>query len=263
MPIMNDNKYKVDMYPSMILVEILYEFVNGEYWYGVEDDYIKDAALSSSKSLPETALHKILYYLAYIDFYLYKYDDRDWVVDEKDAIRLFESWIPHMGMKLPHHYKTLDGLTAFLTKEKFLLGLNRIVDSAFSILWTQKEILYKFNLLLAEYVKDFKKKDYPKILEEDGVIDRDCQKTWPKWLKKQILFRDRGFCQYCGKRVSDNDLLNDDYDIDHMVPLKKGGTYDPTNLILACSHCNRSKGKKYKPVTDFFTWPNRKDFNGI
>ena len=137
------------------------------------------------------------------------------------------------------------------------------MDSAFAILWSQKHLLYEFNLLLAEYISSCKKKEFPKIFKKNGVLDRKCQSSWPQWLRKQILYRDRGFCQYCGKRVSDIDLFNDDYDIDHMVPLENGGTFDPTNLILACRSCNRSKGKKYVPVVDFFTWPERNDFKGI
>ena len=31
-------------------------------------------------------------------------------------------------------------------------------------------------------------------------------------------------------------------EIDHVVPLASGGTYEPSNLVLACRRCNRSKG---------------------
>ena len=63
--------------------------------------------------------------------------------------------------------------------------------------------------------------------------------------------------------MSNNDFINDDYDIDHIVPLEEGGTYDVTNLILSCVNCNRGKGKRYKPVTDYFTWPKREEFTGV
>jgi hypothetical protein len=259
MPITNNNKYEIHISPAMDLIGSLYDFVNG-HREDVEDSYVKKAALCSCKSRPKTALHRILYYLAYNDFYL---NENILKLDDEDIISIWESLIPHMGLKLPHHYSTMKGLSNFLTDDKFKIGLNRIVDSAFAILWSQKHLLYEFNLLLAEYISSCKKKEFPKIFKKNGVLDRKCQSSWPQWLRKQILYRDRGFCQYCGKRVSDIDLFNDDYDIDHMVPLENGGTFDPTNLILACRSCNRSKGKKYVPVVDFFTWPERNDFKGI
>ena len=134
MPITNDNKYKINMYPALSLVQSLIDLINGKYWYDIDDDDVEKAAMSSYKCLPTTALHRILYHIAYIDFYLFGYDDRDWVVDEDDAVALFESWMPHMGITPPQHYNTLEELDAFLTAEKFLCGLNKIVDSAFSIL---------------------------------------------------------------------------------------------------------------------------------
>lgn len=43
-------------------------------------------------------------------------------------------------------------------------------------------------------------------------------------------------CFYCGVK------LGDTYNIDHFVPLSKGGTNNPSNLRLSCPKCNFSKG---------------------
>lgn len=45
-------------------------------------------------------------------------------------------------------------------------------------------------------------------------------------------------CAYCKKDCSNK------YEIDHKIPLSKGGTNDISNLALSCSHCNRSKRDK-------------------
>lgn len=42
-------------------------------------------------------------------------------------------------------------------------------------------------------------------------------------------------CKYCGARATS---------IDHVVPVSKGGTNDPFNLVPACRSCNSSKGDK-------------------
>lgn len=38
--------------------------------------------------------------------------------------------------------------------------------------------------------------------------------------------------------------LSDIYDVDHIVPLVRGGSNDRSNLQIMCSSCNRSKGAK-------------------
>ena len=50
--------------------------------------------------------------------------------------------------------------------------------------------------------------------------------------------RQRGKCYYCGKKVGKN------YHVDHVVPLSRGGTNDPDNLVIACPSCNTSKCDK-------------------
>ena len=53
----------------------------------------------------------------------------------------------------------------------------------------------------------------------------------------RILHRDRFACVYCGARGGPETPL----EIDHRVPVSKGGTNDDTNLCTACSECNRGK----------------------
>ena len=45
-----------------------------------------------------------------------------------------------------------------------------------------------------------------------------------------------GLCIYCGV-----DLLDAGYHVDHDVPLTRGGSNDPENLVLTCPRCNQSK----------------------
>lgn len=54
-----------------------------------------------------------------------------------------------------------------------------------------------------------------------------------KWLLDQ-----RKSCRYCG------DLCEKNYEIDHFVPICKGGRHEIENLVISCPSCNRKKGKK-------------------
>ena len=55
-------------------------------------------------------------------------------------------------------------------------------------------------------------------------------------LRWQIFSRDGFKCCYCGKQPPDVVL-----EIDHLVPVSRGGTNDSENLRTACMACNRGK----------------------
>ncbi|MFW6129603.1 MAG: HNH endonuclease [Atribacterota bacterium] len=57
---------------------------------------------------------------------------------------------------------------------------------------------------------------------------------------KIIIERDKN-CVYCGNE--------DKLELDHIVPLKKGGNSLFNNFVLSCDSCNRSKSGK-----DVFKW---------
>jgi 5-methylcytosine-specific restriction protein A len=46
-----------------------------------------------------------------------------------------------------------------------------------------------------------------------------------------------GVCSYCQGTV----LYTEPWDVDHIVPVARGGTNDRANLTLACATCNRKK----------------------
>lgn len=56
----------------------------------------------------------------------------------------------------------------------------------------------------------------------------------PQSLRDQILKRDDYHCRYCGRRAQ---TLH----IDHVIPVNQGGKTIMSNLVTACSQCNRKK----------------------
>ncbi len=61
----------------------------------------------------------------------------------------------------------------------------------------------------------------------------------PSSLRYKILKRDRHTCRSCGARAPDVEL-----EVDHKIPVSKGGTDDESNLITKCKDCNRGKGSR-------------------
>lgn len=65
------------------------------------------------------------------------------------------------------------------------------------------------------------------------------RKAIGKSLRFDVFTRDGYTCRYCG-RQSDTVILH----VDHVIPVSKGGTNDPENLVTACADCNMGKSNK-------------------
>jgi 5-methylcytosine-specific restriction endonuclease McrA len=62
-------------------------------------------------------------------------------------------------------------------------------------------------------------------------------KNQVKLNRRNIYARDGSRCQYCGKRFSSSELS-----LDHVVPRAQGGKASWTNIVCACTECNKKKG---------------------
>lgn len=65
------------------------------------------------------------------------------------------------------------------------------------------------------------------------------RKPITKAVRFEVFKRDKFTCQYCGESAP-NVIL----EIDHIVPVSKGGTNDIMNLVTSCRDCNRGKTNK-------------------
>lgn len=60
--------------------------------------------------------------------------------------------------------------------------------------------------------------------------------TWEK-MRYRILSRDDFTCRYCKKK-------SPTMQVDHVIPVTRGGGHDESNLVAACRSCNIKKGNK-------------------
>lgn len=73
--------------------------------------------------------------------------------------------------------------------------------------------------------------DSAHIKKEKAKVRAAKKSNW--WNEKCMS----GLCAYCGKKFSPKDLT-----LDHIVPLARGGTTTPGNVVAACLSCNKNKG---------------------
>ena len=112
--------------------------------------------------------------------------------------------------------------------------------SAFHLLFSDREFLGMFgHLIVRSATSDLaRRSEY----FSDSRVSRPS--SIPKWLGRAIYFRDQGRCQCCGKDVSGLLHLDNKIHYDHVLPLARGGTNDPTNFQLLCDACNLTKSAR-------------------
>lgn len=72
------------------------------------------------------------------------------------------------------------------------------------------------------------------LLHYDRLPRREVRFT-----RRNIFFRDRNRCQYCGRTFAQKRL-----NLDHVVPLSRGGRSSWDNVVCACIECNSRKGSR-------------------
>jgi 5-methylcytosine-specific restriction endonuclease McrA len=72
------------------------------------------------------------------------------------------------------------------------------------------------------------------LVQYDKLPTREVRFT-----RRNIFYRDRNRCQYCGSSFVQREL-----NLDHVVPLSRGGTSCWENVVCACIRCNTHKGAK-------------------
>lgn len=72
-----------------------------------------------------------------------------------------------------------------------------------------------------------------KDVDQKSILTRN---SWAR-LRKIVARRDQWTCHYCGQHIKKGQ-------VDHMIPLSKGGTDNLSNLVWACPNCNNKKGDR-------------------
>jgi HNH endonuclease len=75
--------------------------------------------------------------------------------------------------------------------------------------------------------------------EKPSWQDRVANRRVPDGLRAAVLVRDGGRCRKCSRSIK--------LEMDHIVPVSKGGKTEESNLQTLCRRCNRTKSRKLVP----------------
>lgn len=71
------------------------------------------------------------------------------------------------------------------------------------------------------------------------AVPNHTVKFYKSFTRRHVWERDKGICQYCGKKLSLKEFT-----YDHVVPKGKGGLATWTNIVCACAKCNMKKSNE-------------------
>src|SRR5260370_14603726 len=72
--------------------------------------------------------------------------------------------------------------------------------------------------------------------EKPNWQDRVANRRVPDSMRAAVLVRDGGRCRKCRMAIK--------LEMDHIVPVSKGGKTEESNLQTLCRRCNRAKSRK-------------------
>lgn len=79
------------------------------------------------------------------------------------------------------------------------------------------------------------------IIEEKSISKKKQKhKQFSKSMRLNIYEKTQGHCYLCGESVKFNS-----FEVEHKIPLSKGGTDDISNLYCSCHKCNKIKRNIY------------------
>lgn len=87
--------------------------------------------------------------------------------------------------------------------------------------------------VVLKYSDDF----FPAVIVLKDYIRKDF--TSYSCNRKNVIWRDKYICQYCGNKFQYHDLT-----MDHVIPKSRGGDKSWTNIVACCKNCNTKKGNK-------------------
>lgn len=78
----------------------------------------------------------------------------------------------------------------------------------------------------------------PTVIQLKNCFARRMKREVP-FSRRNVAIRDKGQCQYCGKR-----LKSSEWTYDHVLPRSRGGGSTWKNMVLACVGCNFFKADR-------------------
>ena len=140
-----------------------------------------------------------------------------------------------------HNIKKCNAVCFNLYRKQTRYRQNNYIRESYRINVLEKTIFFNFENFNYLF-RRLREINFSTTLEKYHSVNQ--RKLMTKKLREKIMVRDNYTCQICGVYMPDERGL----EIDHIVPVSKGGKTIPDNLQVLCSECNRRKSNKVETL---------------
>ena len=220
-----------------------YDLLSFEDALAIDEDFFRIAF----KPYKWTLLHRFAQNCLWEEWnYLRRKADEEFVLESSRLLQHFK--IPFSDEEYSDISKQKDYLFELLQEP-----LKRITHEVFCILFNDKKLMRCFGERISDAIADINPSQYPLYVHAQGRLKRSS--SWPAWLRDALFYRENGRCAECSNSLTGVFDTSLKPQIDHIVPISKGGTTDPTNLQTLCESCNKKKGNSSSQVGGFIYIP--------
>lgn len=90
-------------------------------------------------------------------------------------------------------------------------------------------------------------------------VKMEERKQFTKDDKVFILDKSKNKWCHCGKKLS----IGDNFTVEHVIPLSKGGTNEPWNIVALCKDCNTNKSNDILDPLEYYKYLNKEYLNQL
>ncbi len=154
------------------------------------------------------------------------------------------------------HEKNQDKVRAYreANRERIAQYMQAWRERNSDVIWRYQQDWKEAN---AQHIRDYAKQ-YRQINPEVKRISEANRRAQARGSTGHFTIRDVGalYAMQLGKCVYCDTDLSEAFQVDHIVPLSRGGSNEPENLQLLCARCNLMKHAKTHD--EFLTWLSKK-----
>lgn len=103
-------------------------------------------------------------------------------------------------------------------------------DGRPTLYWVEQDFDICYPCLSSLYV------EHVACIDKQGESIKVCRKRITEDIRAEVFSKDGGVCICCG--------LNENLQVDHIIPFSKGGKTTLDNFQTLCKSCNAKKGAK-------------------
>lgn len=162
------------------------------------------------------------------------------IAEWKETCREKIETTPFRGLRQRQYDRCLDDEQAFrfvLTRDQTRYRQVHYEKMSYTTKMQTQEWAFSYEWLKQRY-EQLSSIGFESTLSRYG--SQSQRKMMTRELRRQIMERDHYTCQICGKYMPDEVGLQ----IDHIIPVSRGGKTVPSNLQVLCSKCNGRKHDK-------------------